>query len=478
MSPKVRNAIAMVLAVLLLVNPTSYAYEAETTAVAITGQQIADLDDTEAETEDTIEKSAVPLTLLVGIDTLKIIAPELEEYISAIIGGADKTEPEIWGSLMGAIENKVEQSVSGNGTGAEPDDESEKAPENGTENDPENGAGTDSDAETGSGDEVGSGDADEDGEGDAAVETEPEEIIPSIYDGIAVVTVLEEYLNVRADASAEASLVGRMYPGTKGTILEEKNGWYHITSGNVDGWISGKYAVTGREAEAFIKEHMTPKVMVTTEVLNVRTAPNTDGAFLGYVKMGETYEILGEENGWYLVEFTPGRTGYISGKYISLTTSLGNGMTNAEVAAYEYQHSLAAKADSIGAELRGKISATEEEIYLLAALCRHEAGRDDYLAALAVANCVINRIHNGYWGTDIRGIIFAPGQFQYVEDGALDKWMYNSGPNCLQAAKDTLAGINNAGDYIFFHSEKGAEYEKYERWTNIGGNVFYWKYKK
>lgn len=470
MSPKVRNAIATALAVLLLVNPTSYAYEAEATAVAITGQQIADLDDTEAETEEPIGKSAVPFSLLVGIDTLKIIAPELEAFISMVIGEADN---------------------------AEPDEGSEDTPENGTQNVPENGDGAGSADATGDEDGAGSADATggEDGTGsadttgdeagagegsdaDETVPEEEEEVIPSIYDGIAVVTVLEEYLNVRSDASADASLVGRMYPGTKGTILEEKNGWYHITSGNVDGWISGKYAVTGREAETFIKEHMTPKVMVTTEVLNVRTESNKDGAFLGYVKQGETYGILGEENGWYLVEFAPGRTGYISGKYVSLTTSLGNGMTNAEVAAYEYQHSLAAKADSIGAELRGQISATEEEIYLLAALCRHEAGRDDYLAALAVANCVINRIHNGYWGTDIRGIIFAPGQFQYVEDGALDKWMYNSGPNCLQAAKDALAGINNAGDYIFFHSEVGAEYEKYERWTNIGGNVFYWKYKK
>jgi len=36
-----------------------------------------------------------------------------------------------------------------------------------------------------------------------------------------------------------------------------------------------------------------------------------------------------------------------------------------------------------------------------------------------------------------------------------------------------LAGINNVGGYIYFCSEKKAQYDKYESWVNIGGNVFY-----
>ena len=112
-------------------------------------------------------------------------------------------------------------------------------------------------------------------------------------------------------------------------------------------------------------------------------------------------------------------------------------------------------------------------LILLAALCRHVTGVDDYYSSLAVANVVINRILNVYWGTTIESVIYAPGQFQYVEDGILSRYIDNPGANCIQAARDALAGINNVGGYIYFCSEKKAQYDNYVSWVNIGGNVFY-----
>ncbi len=311
-----------------------------------------------------------------------------------------------------------------------------------------------------------------------STEPETEAPITSVYDGIAVITIFEDYLNVRSAANAEAELVGRMYPGSQGAIIEEADGWYHIVSGNVDGWINGKYVVTGIDAENFLQEYnLDTKITVATPELNVRFQADADSECVGYVWGDESFAILGQENGWYMIEFAPGQRGWVNGRFVSVGADLGIAMTMAEVAAYEYRKAMEAKAASVGGVLRGATPATEEEVILLAALLRHEAGSISYAACLAVANVVINRMQNGYWGTDMRSVIFAPGQFQYVNDGALDKWMTDPGAVCIEAARDALAGINNIGDYLFFCSPKSAEsrYDTFTVWVQIGGNVFYKK---
>ena len=319
-----------------------------------------------------------------------------------------------------------------------------------------------------------SGSGDEPAEEPESAE-EPEEIIPSAFDGIAVVTINEAYLRVRADATTESATIGRMYPQSKGTILEEKNGWYHISSGNVDGWISKEFAVTGRAAEEFVKANYDEAVTVATEVLRVRLEPSVDGAFVDYVKEGKTYPVLGEENGWYLIEFRPGMTGYISGEYVTIGAELANAMTMDEVKAYERQKELEAKAERYGGYLREKTWASEEQVYLLAALCRHEAGQRSYEGALAVANVVINRMRNGYWGTSMESVIYAPNQFQYVNDGALNAYLANPPAICIEAARDALDGLNNISDYLFFRSAKTADVSQFTSWVNVGGNIFYKK---
>lgn len=427
MSPKVKYAIVGILSMLMLVYMTGQAANIETPSAVVTDKQIAGSDNTEAETEDTADESKAPDSVLVGFNTLEIVAPDLGFTART----ADYENP------AGNASSEAGESVVAFTTGekVEPEETSETEPE---------------------------------------IEEE-EEIIPSAYDGIAVVTINEAYLRVRQDATKESAVVGRMYPQSKGTIVEEKYGWYHIVSGNVDGWISSDYAVTGYAAEDFIKENFEAVITVATEVLRVRAEADVDSAFLGYVKQGQSYSILGEENGWYLIEFTSGKTGYISGQYVTIGANLANAMTLEEAEAYERQKELEEKAERMGAELRGRTSATEDEVYLLAALCRHEAGKDSYEAALAVANVVINRMKNGYWGKSMAEVIYSPGQFEYVEDGALNKYLSSPGSNCLQAARDALDGLNNIGSYLFFRSARVADVSQYSSWVNIGGNVFYKK---
>lgn len=90
------------------------------------------------------------------------------------------------------------------------------------------------------------------------------------------------------------------------------------------------------------------------------------------------------------------------------------------------------------------LSATEEEIRLMTALCEREAGTN-YANCLAVANVVINRVKSGNYPNSIRGVIYQRGQFEGVNSGILNRYLPNPKEICRQAVVDALAGKNNIG---------------------------------
>ena len=83
--------------------------------------------------------------------------------------------------------------------------------------------------------------------------SEPEEVYVSPFAEIAIINV-EENLNVRAEASTDSEIVGKMFKGDAATILGVEGDWYKITSGNVNGYVKAEFCKVGEEAEAFAKE--------------------------------------------------------------------------------------------------------------------------------------------------------------------------------------------------------------------------------
>ena len=122
------------------------------------------------------------------------------------------------------------------------------------------------------------------------------------------------------------------------------------------------------------------------------------------------------------------------------------------------------------------ISATDDEVYLLAACTAMETGNGSYDAQLAVASCIINRVKSKSWGKSISSVIYADGQFPGASSGLLDSFLAQ-GPSktALKAAKDALSGSNNIGDYLYFNSTKRISPEDYSSYKIVGGNCFYKK---
>ena len=60
---------------------------------------------------------------------------------------------------------------------------------------------------------------------------------------------------------------------------------------------------------------------VTTSVLNVRSGAGTNYSVISKVHKGDTVNIIGSSNGWYKIELSNGKTGWVSSDYVSLGSS-------------------------------------------------------------------------------------------------------------------------------------------------------------
>ena len=129
------------------------------------------------------------------------------------------------------------------------------------------------------------------------------------YSNLGVVQV-SGYLNIRKSPEAGAHVVGKLIDGSACEITETLDGWYRVTSGGIDGYVSSQYILTGEDAKTASRELVKDRALVTADNLNIRTEPSTYSDVVGQCLEGERYEILGEEAGWYQIP-----SGYISADY-------------------------------------------------------------------------------------------------------------------------------------------------------------------
>jgi spore germination cell wall hydrolase CwlJ-like protein len=129
---------------------------------------------------------------------------------------------------------------------------------------------------------------------------------------------------------------------------------------------------------------------------------------------------------------------------------------------------------------RDPITVSEDEVYLLATIIYTEAGNQEYAGKLAVANVILNRMEDGYWGKSLEEVLFSPGQFAGARQELIDRAQRRGIPEqCFDAAREALAGRNNIGKYLFFRTTDSAmrakDYLTYTEFYIIKDHVFYKK---
>lgn len=178
---------------------------------------------------------------------------------------------------------------------------------------------------------VGSNDVSASAEGlDVATKYVPEGSVIDGYTNLGVSNVTS-YLNVRNGAGTNNKIIGKMPGGSACEILEEADGWYKIKSGDVTGYVSSDYILTGYEANVKAMETMEAKLLVTADVLNVREEPSTECSISTKVNSGVYLDILeNESNGWYKIDIN-NLTGYVSADYVKKVYSLPTAVEIVEV---------------------------------------------------------------------------------------------------------------------------------------------------
>ena len=291
---------------------------------------------------------------------------------------------------------------------------------------------------------------------------------------------VDSVLNVRAEADADSEQVGVLYKDTGGKVLEQKDGWSKIESGELVGWAMDDYLVFGDEVKEKADESGNMVATISTDSLRVREEPNSLATILGYVSSDDVLTVAAmEDNGWVEITYND-TTGYINGDYLTVEPMLASGDTveairEKEEAKKQAEREKAEKrASEAGFEMTlvESYSGTISDMELLATIIYCEAGNQSHEGKVAVGNVVINRVNSGSFPNTFEAVIRAPRQFSPVASGKFDR-MLGSGrvpENCYVAAQDAMDGISYVGDCLYFKNPKIAGAHS---GITIGDHVFW-----
>lgn len=144
------------------------------------------------------------------------------------------------------------------------------------------------------------------------------------YTNLGIANV-QDSLNVRK-SPVDGEIIGRILKDGACEIISEENGWYYIESGDITGYVSADYVLTGDAALEKAWEAVANVAKVTADALYLRQEPNTECDILEVLGNSEEFEVVEILDGWakILVDSTEG---YVSTDYVSISPQLETART-------------------------------------------------------------------------------------------------------------------------------------------------------
>ncbi len=292
-----------------------------------------------------------------------------------------------------------------------------------------------------------------------------------------LLAVVEEgsSLTIRSEADTDADVVGKLNRGAAAEIIEKGDEWTRIVSGDVEGYVKNEYCLFEEEAEAQAEEICDTEATVTTDGLRVRSGAGTDTSVLDILNTGDVITVSDEEvtgaekeDGWVQVQYND-TVAYVSAEYVDVALNVGEAVSIEDILEEQAAAVQAsAQSSSSSAESTEAVSASSDDVTLLAALIQCEAGGESYAGQLAVGAVVMNRVKSSSFPNSVSGVIYQSGQFSPVASGKFAR-VLSSGSisaSCYQAAREAIGGADNTGGAKYFHAGSG-------QGTVIGNQVFY-----
>lgn len=127
----------------------------------------------------------------------------------------------------------------------------------------------------------------------------------------------DSYVNLREEPSKTGDVIGKLYANSGCEVLDSLEGWYHVSSGGLTGYVSSDYVLTGEEAKVKALEYVDEFATVQVDTLNIRKEPSTQADTLGQGYKGERYRAESVENGWVY-----NGSGYMAEEYVTIQLGL------------------------------------------------------------------------------------------------------------------------------------------------------------
>lgn len=150
------------------------------------------------------------------------------------------------------------------------------------------------------------------------------------YTNLGIADTNGDYLNVRESPSVFADPIGRMKDHAACEVLEVRDGWASIVSGEVEGYVNCDFLLTGMDAVAVARDTVRTVAVSREDNLNVRTEPSEKSRVLTRISRDtelEYVETLGE---WAHVKLNGGDT-YVFAQYVDIETKLETALTMSQV---------------------------------------------------------------------------------------------------------------------------------------------------
>ncbi len=137
-------------------------------------------------------------------------------------------------------------------------------------------------------------------------------------------------LNIRSIPSTDGKLVGKLPKDAACEVIDSDGEWAHIKSGNVEGYVSCEFLLTGLQAKWKAEELVSTIATVTVDSLKVREEASTDSEVITMVPRGEELEVVESEGDWVRVYLDEEEV-YVFAEFVQVDAKLKTAITMTEL---------------------------------------------------------------------------------------------------------------------------------------------------
>lgn len=123
-------------------------------------------------------------------------------------------------------------------------------------------------------------------------------------------TITGSVVNLRETADTSAKVLAKLPKGTLVSVIKVTSDWYKVSFSNKEGWVSSEYVT--------LKATTLGTGVVNTEVLNLRTKPDTSSSIVLKLQKNEKLTVIDKSPEWYKVKTSDGEAGWVSSEFVTI----------------------------------------------------------------------------------------------------------------------------------------------------------------